>query len=35
MAHVLSATRPIILLSIYAAVLLGLAYASFRSRDVT
>jgi hypothetical protein len=31
----LSVTRPIVLLSIYAAALVALAYAAFRARDVT
>jgi hypothetical protein len=31
----LTATRPVVLLSIYAAGLLAVAYASFRTRDVT
>jgi ABC-2 type transport system permease protein len=33
--RVLSPTRPIVLLSIYAIALIALAYASFRARDVT
>jgi ABC-type transport system involved in multi-copper enzyme maturation permease subunit len=34
-AHVMSSTRPAILFTIYALALLGVAYAAFRTRDVT